>query len=353
MAEESFQEKTEQATPRRRDEARRKGQVARSQELSSAIVLLASLVGLYMLGGVIYEDLAGFTVQVLGRSHTYHINPSSFPTHMIEWAKAFFSTVGPILLVIGTAALAVNLAQVGFVVNEEAVNLKLERLNPVAGLKRLFSKRSLVELAKGIFKVLIVGGVGYFTIAPEIPRITLLADASVGHSFGFTGYMVFKVGLHTALVLLLLAVLDYIYQRWEFNQSIRMTKQEVKEELKQTEGDPLVRSRIRSLQREAARRRMMEEVPKADVVLTNPVHYAVALQYDLESMAAPTVVAKGQNLIAERIKQIAREAGIPVLENKPLAQALFKAVEIGQEIAQQLARAVAEVLAYVFRLKGR
>ena len=353
MPEESFQEKTEQATPKRREEARRRGQVARSQELNSAVVLLAALTGIYLLGGILYRNLSGFTVQTLERCCRLEITPSSLHAHMLTWGKIFFSAVGPIVLVVGTAALAVSLAQVGFMVNEEALTPKFNRLDPIAGAKRLVSKRSLVELAKGIFKILIIGYISYTTIIPEMPRIVTLADVGLWDSFQYIGYMVFKVGLKTALVLLILAILDYLYQRWEFNQGIRMTKQEVKEEMKQTEGDPQVRMRIRSLQREAARKRMMEEVPEADVVITNPTHYAVAIKYDMEAMFAPKVVAKGQNLIAQKIKEDARSAGVPIVENKPLAQALFKAVEVGMEIPEDLYRAVAEVLAYVFRLKGR
>ncbi|MDA0745103.1 MAG: flagellar biosynthesis protein FlhB [bacterium] len=353
MAEESFQEKSEQATPKRRDEARRKGQTAKSQELNSAVVLIAGIIGLYMLGGYLNQNLATFTVQLLERSHTFEFTPGNLHTYMLEWGKVFFSVVGPIVLIIGTAALGVSVGQVGFTLNEEAMKFNLNRLNPISGAKRILSKRSLVELVKNIFKIFIVGYVGYRTIGPAILQITLLADASVGAIFQYAGYMVFKVGLNTALILLLMAILDYIYQRWEFNQSIRMTKQEIKEEQKQTEGDPQVRMRIRSLQREAARKRMMDEVPNADVVITNPTHYAVAIQYDMDTMDAPKVVAKGQNLVAQRIKQLARDTGIPVVENKPLAQALFRAVEVGQGIPEDLYRAVAEVLAYVFRLKNR
>lgn len=352
MAEESFQEKTEPATPKRRDEARRKGQVARSQELNSAIVLMTALLGIYAMGNLLFGDLAALMVQTLERSHTFDLTEAGFHTQMLGWARYFFGAIGPIGLVIGVAALAVSLGQVGFVINEEALNLKFQRLDPFAGAKRIVSKRSLFELAKNIVKVAVIGYVSYRTIAPEMQRITLLADADVGSTFRYIGYAVFKVGMYTALALLVLAIIDYVYQRWEFNQSIRMTKQEVKEEHKQTEGDPQVRMRIRSLQREAARRRMMDEVPQADVVITNPTHFAVALKYDMESMMAPMVVAKGQNLIAEKIKQVAREAGIPTVENKPLAQALFRAVDVGQAIPEDLYKAVAEILAYVFRLRA-
>ena len=352
MAEESFQEKTEQATPKRREESRRKGQVARSQELNSAVVLIVAITSIYLLGGKLFQDLASFTVNVLERSHTYDINANSFRVHMLDWAKIFFMTVGPIILILGVTSLAISLGQVGFTINEEALTPKFNRLDPLKGAKRMFSKRSLVELAKGIFKILIVGYIGYITITPALPKIMVLADAGLGISFQFIGEMVFKVGINTSLALLIMALLDFMYQRWEHNQSIKMTKQEVKEEQKQTEGDPQVRMRIRSLQREAARQRMMDEVPEADVVITNPTHYAIAVKYDMEFMEAPRVVAKGQNLIAQKIKEVAKSSGIPVVENKPLAQALYRAVEVGQNIPEELYRAVAEVLAYVFRLRS-
>lgn len=353
MAEESFQEKTEDATPRRREQSRKKGQVPRSQELNSAVVLLSALLGLYGLGGMLFQNLAGFTINTLEHSYAFDVTASSLRIYMLDWARAFFSTVGPILIVVGVAALAVSLGQVGFMVNEEAMKFKLERLDPLKGAKRILSKRSLVELVKGLLKVGIVGYISYLVIAPELSRIALLSTVGVGDTFRFIGFMVFKVGMCTTLALLVMAIFDYVYQRWEHNQSIRMTKQEVKEETKQTEGDPQIRMRIRSLQRETARRRMMDAVPEADVVITNPTHYAIAIKYDMDEMNAPRVVAKGKNLIAQKIKEIAKNAGIPLVENKPLAQTLFRAVEVGQDIPEDLYRAVAEVLAYVFRLRGR
>jgi flagellar biosynthesis protein FlhB len=353
MAEESFQEKTEEATPKRREEAHRKGQTAKSQELNSAVVLMSSLMSLYVLGGMLFNNLAGFTANILAQCYTYEFSVLSIRTHVLGWAQVFFGSLGPILLVVGLAALVVSVAQVGFTINEEALEFKPNRLDPLKGAKRIFSTRSLFELGKGILKISIVGLISYLVIWPEIPTMALLMDTGAGEILRYTGAMVFKVGMLTALVLLIMAIIDYIFQRHEFNKSIRMTKQEVKEESKQTEGDPQVRMRIRSLQRENARRRMMDAVPEADVVITNPTHFAVALKYDLDTMATPVVVAKGKNLIAQKIKEIARESGIPLVENKPLAQALYKSVEIGQGIPEDLYRAVAEVLAYVFRLKGR
>lgn len=353
MAEESFQEKTEQATPRRRDEARRKGQVARSQELNSSVVLLSALIGLHFMGGTVLQRLMAFMTRILSEGPSIDVSPASFPLYVVDWSRAYFFSVFPVILVVGAAGLAISLGQVGFMINEEALQPKFSRLNPLPGLKRLVSKRSLFELVKGILKIGIVGYVSYLTIAPEMSMVSQLADVSISDTFEYIGIMMFRVGLNTALVLLVLAIIDYAYQRWEWQNGIKMTKQEVKEESKQTEGDPQVRSRVRSLQRDMARRRMMDQVPEADVVITNPTHYAIAVKYDLEAMAAPMVIAKGQNLIAQRIKELALEAGIPLVENKPLAQTLFKAVEVGGEIPQDLYRAVAEVLAYVYRLKGR
>ena len=350
MAEESFQEKTEQATAKRREESHRKGQVPKSQELNSAALLLTALGGLWMLGGAMYDGLSGFTVDTLSNSYKFEVTASSLSNLVFRWGTVFFTATGPLLLLLTVAGLAISFGQVGFVLNEEALSLKLQRLDPIAGAKRLVSKRSLVELVKGILKIMIVGYVSYITIKPELPLISTLVDVGVADTFTYITMMIVKVGVRTAIILLILAFLDYAYQRWEFNKSIRMTKQEVKEEQKQTEGDPQVRMRIRSLQREAARRRMMDDVPDADVVITNPTHYAIAVKYDMATMTAPAIVAKGQNLIAQKIKEISKENGVPIVENKPLAQALFKSAEIGQEIPEDLYKAVAEVLAYVFRL---
>ena len=352
MAEESFQEKTEQATPKRREESAKKGQIAKSQELNSAVVLMAGLGGLWMLGGMMYRDLSGFTVNILSGPQLVDVSLGNIWTLAFNWALFYFGVSGPIMIVLGVAAFVVSISQVGFTINEEALSLKLQRLDPVAGAKRLVSKRSLVELVKGLFKISIVGYISYITIMPELGTMATLLDVGIGETFAYIAMMIMRVGFRTAIVLLVLAALDYAYQRWEHSNSIKMTKQEVKEEQKQTEGDPQVKMRIRSLQREAARRRMMDDVPQADVVITNPTHYAIAIQYDPEEMAAPVVVAKGQNLIAQKIKEIAREHDIPCVENKPLAQTLFRAAEIGHEIPEDLYKAVAEVLAYVFRLRG-
>jgi len=226
-------------------------------------------------------------------------------------------------------------------------------LDPIKGFTRIFSKETMVELVKNIFKVVIVGYVTYLTVKGELNQVVPIMDMEVWSILSYIGEICFKIILRTSWVLIVLALLDYSFQRWNFLQEAKMTKQEVKDEFKQREGDPLVRSRIRQVQREMARRRMMEAVPKADVVITNPVHLAVAVEYNTKQMMAPKVTAKGSRLIAERIKEVARECQIPIIEDKPLAQALFGSVEIGQEIPVVFYKAVAEILAYVYRLKNK
>jgi flagellar biosynthetic protein FlhB len=230
---------------------------------------------------------------------------------------------------------------------------KMNRISPLAGVKRLFSPRGLVELAKGLFKVAMVAYVTYLTIAAEVSEFVTYMDMEVGQIFGLSGDVILTLGYRIVLLLLIMAILDYAFQRWDYEKNLRMTKQEVKEELKQQEGDPQQRARVRSLQREMSQRRMMGDVEQADVVVTNPTHIAVALKYKSDTMDAPIVLAKGQRLVAERIKELAREAGVPLVENKPLARALFKTAQIGEQIPEELFKAVAEVLAFVFQLRRR
>ncbi len=351
MADESFQERTEQATAKRREEARKQGQVARSTELNSVVIILAGLLAIHFVGEVLYRDLSLFTAETLSQGYAITLSQESFPVYLRRWAEIAFVVSWPLLLIISVAALAVNVVQVGFLFSSEALTPKFNRIDPVAGLGRLFSKRALVESIKGLFKLAIVGYISYREVMKRMVDLATMSESGVGRIFMLVGDLTFQMGIRVALFLAILAVLDYAYQRWEFERSIRMTKQQIKEELRQSEGDPHVKARIRALQRESARKRMMEDVPKADVVITNPTHYAIALRYDPEGMAAPTVVAKGQNLIALKIREVAEKAGVPLVENPPLAQALYKAVDVGREIPQDLYRAVAEVLAYVFRLK--
>jgi flagellar biosynthetic protein FlhB len=257
------------------------------------------------------------------------------------------------LIAVFSVAILSNYVQVGFPFSWESVHPDLGKLNPLKGLSRLFSKQSGVELVKALFKCLIIGGVAFSTIRNELLPILTLLDQPVDSIFGYAARTCFWLFFKTALVIFALAALDYIFQRWSFEKSLRMTKQEIKEEFKQTEGDPLIKSRIRSIQRDMARKRMMAEVPKADVIITNPSHLAVALYYKVHEMKAPKVLAKGAGLIAEKIKEIGKAHKIPIMENKPLAQVLYKTIGLGETIPSALYQAVAEILAYVYRIRTK
>jgi flagellar biosynthetic protein FlhB len=255
------------------------------------------------------------------------------------------------MLTVVVAAILANVLQVGVMFSSEAITPQVSKIDPIKGFQRLFSLRSLIELIKSIFKICIVGTVAYIVVKGELDRMLILMDQSVWGMMIYLGNISFKILLATTIVLIILAILDYIYQRWEYEKSLRMTKQEIKDEYKNTEGDPMIKARIRRIQREIAHKRMMAQVPKADVIITNPTHLAVAIKYDHENMMAPMVVAKGANIIAEKVKQIAEENDVPIIENKPLAQVLYKMVDINSLIPEDLYRAVAEVLAFVYDQK--
>ena len=261
--------------------------------------------------------------------------------------------VAPVVLFLLVAALVANYAQVGVLFTGQPLMPKANRLSPLTGIKRIFSARGLVELAKGLFKIGAVSYLTWLTIAAEADRMVAFMDMGIGQILLLSGNIVLTLAFRITLLLLVMAILDYAFQRWDYEKNLRMTKQEVKEELKQQEGDPQQRARVRSLQREMSQRRMMGDVEQADVVVTNPTHIAVALKYKSDTMDAPIVLAKGQRLVAERIKELAREAGVPLVENKPLARALFKTAQIGEQIPEELFKAVAEVLAFVFQLRRR
>ncbi|MBW1700754.1 MAG: flagellar biosynthesis protein FlhB [Deltaproteobacteria bacterium] len=352
MPEGSNQEKTEPATPKRRQEAREKGQVAQSREISSTLVLLSGLGFFALSGSWMFLNLSEFMGGIFQNINSLRFDGSSVYPFLLEVLQRVFMILMPLMLLVLIAGIAANLLQVGFLFTGKPLVPKLSKLNPINGIKKLFSLRSLVELVKSVFKLLFVGGIAFLLLKGELETIPSLMQMGVGDILSFIGRVAFKICFYTCLALIILAALDYAYQRWQHEKDLKMTKQEVKDELKQREGDPIVKARIKSIQREMSQRRMMEMVPEADVVITNPTNLAIALKYTAEGMMAPRVIAKGAGFIAERIKEIAREKGIPIIENKPLAQTLFKVVGIGDFIPVNLYRAVAEILAYVYRLKG-
>jgi flagellar biosynthetic protein FlhB len=348
------QERTEKATGKRRQEARQRGQVAISREIPSTLVLATALFVFYFAGDRLCDRL----IELL-RSLFTDLNAGRVTTvadaHrlLIEMLTRIALMLLPFLIPFAFAAFIGNVAQIGLEFHSQTLTPRLGILNPVAGAKKFISLRSLVELVKSLAKIAIIGGVAAGVFAGSLAEFPALVRVDLGGLLKFVESAAVRITFYVCLAMMVLAALDYIYQRWQYEESLKMTKQEVKDERKQSEGDPQVKARIRTLQRQTAYRRMMAEVPKSDVVITNPTHLAIALRFNPEEMEAPRVVAKGAEAIAERIKEIAREHGIPLVENKPLAQALFKAADLGDEVPVELYRAVAEVLAYVYRLKGR
>jgi flagellar biosynthesis protein FlhB len=354
MAEEpGGQEKTEEPTGRRLEDARKKGDVAKSMEVPSAAVLLVGLLTLYLLGGFMLQNCLELLRHYLSNLHSIQIIPGNMLVLTIETMKHVAILTGPVLLVLLITALAANYAQIGFLYTTEKIEPQLEKIDPIKGFGRIFSLQTLANTIKSVAKLGIVSYVSYKEIMRNLNGIMPLMDQEPYNILIFYARVSFWIFLKAALIIAILAAIDYAFQRWQFMNKMKMTKQEVKEEAKMTEGDPYIKGRIRSIQMQMARKRMMAEVPKADVIITNPTHLAIALVYDPTIMSAPTVLAKGAGVIAQRIKEIAQEYNIPVIEDKPLAQSLYKLVEINEQIPENLFQTVAEILAYVYQLKKK
>ncbi len=346
-------EKTEAPTPRRLQDAREKGQVAKSNDLTAAVGLLAGLIVLDLYGKAIFQNFKYLMV----RAFTMEDIPlSSMLAFQESWRLLIMKSMailGPIFVVLFIIAVLANLFQVGFMLSTQPITPKLDKISPLQGFKRLFSLRTFVRFAMSMFKVGIIGLVAYLSIQSDLPELVGLTMLSFTEVISFSAEMVYMLGLRMAAILLILAIIDYAYQKYQMTQDLRMTKDEVKEEMKRMEGDPIMRQRRRKVAQELAMQRMSQAVPNADVVVTNPTHIAIALKYDHDTMPAPKVVAKGADFVAARIREIAMENGVPMVERKPLARALYKACDVGDYIPADLYKAVAEVLAYVFELAGK
>jgi flagellar biosynthetic protein FlhB len=351
VAEGRDDDRTEPATPRRREEARERGQVARSADLSSAFVLLAAVLALRFAGRPLLEGLFGATAAVLGGLGSVDDDPALLTSRFGGAFLAVLLGFLPFAGIVLAAALAVNLGQVGFLFTAEPLKPDLDRVNPVSGLGRLFSLRSVARLLGGLLKVVIVGVVVGWTIWAERHSLVELSGRSFEQIPGITVDLMQSLSLRAAVALFVLALFDYGFQKWQFELDLRMTKHEIREELRRFEGDPKIRERRRTIQRRLALQRMMQGVPQATVVITNPTHLAVAVRYE-HSMSEPVVVAKGAEKMALRIRETALEHGIPIVERKDLARALYGTVEVGQAVPSDLYKAVAEIIAYVYRLKG-
>lgn len=353
MADESGgQEKTEDPTSRRLEDARQKGDVMKSMEVPSAAVLLFGLLGLFVLKGFMFDQLMLNLHHYLSNLHLIVINRNNMTALTRDAMVSFAFMVGPVMLVIMLAALIGNYAQVGVLFTTEKIVPKYEKIDPIQGFKRMFSLQTMATTIKSILKLVLIGWISYVEIMKNLHGLMPLMDQQPMAIFIFYVRVSFWIFFKASLLIVLLAILDWVFQRWQFMKKMKMSKQEVKEEAKMTEGDPHVKGRIRSIQMEMARKRMMSEVPGADVVITNPTRLAVAIKYENGAMTAPIVVAKGAGVIAHRIKELAKENNVPLVEDKPLARALFKNVEIGQEIPANLFQAVAEILAHVYNLRN-
>jgi len=344
--------KTEKPTPRKLHKAREKGQIARSREIPMIATLLAMLLMLYYFGSNI--------VQGLEREIHHHLRFNVQQELTIVVVATIFKDIAfrigmlmvPIFLAIAAISVASNAAQGGLAVSSESLRPKFNKLNPIQGVKKIFSKNGLVNLAKSLLLIIAVGIISWQVVSGYMTMYPRLILMDVRQIFYWTTTISFKILIRVAILMIVIAIADYLFQKYQFKQQLKMSKQEVKDEYKEMEGDPTTKRRIRRIQLDMARKRMMADVPTADVVITNPTHYAAALSYKMESMEAPKVIAKGANLVAQKIKDLAREHDIPIVENKPLAQTLYKTVKVGDYIPMDLYRTVAEILAYVFKARS-
>ena len=346
-------QKTEEATPKRLEEAVKKGQVAFSREVGSFFILLTFA----LLVAWIAPSAMRETLETL--SHFIH-RPSSFPADAGNLGQVLGNLIRAILTIAAlpflafvVAARASGLVQKPLLFSLEPIKPKLEKISPIKGIKRLFSMRSIMEFLKGLVKITITVVVVGIVVWPELDELQRLPDTATYPFLDYMSALIMRVLISVAIIMFFVALLDYMYQRYEYLKSLRMSKQEIKDEYKQQEGDPLVKQRLRSIRMERARKRMMAEVPKADVVITNPTHFAVALRYDSETMQAPLLLAKGKDKVAARIREVAEEHKIPIVRNPPLARSIYDDVGLEEEVPVELYQAVAEVIGYVYRQQGK
>ncbi len=352
-------EKTEPATSKKLDDARKEGQVAKSREIANGLGLLALFLILKLWVGHIGEQLLGVFQIVYNRIPDLTIYPNGFMPEASVMSlfglmlKQVLLILAPILIIGFLVAFLSDLVQVRWKPTTKPLKPKFSKLNPISGFKKIFSVNSLVELVKSVLKIGLIVYVCFSYLKERWLLLFNLYDMSLMQAIGLAAETMTDLGIRISALYMVIALGDYIYQRVKFSNDMKMTKQEIKEEFKQMEGDPQIKGQIRAKMREASRRRMMQDLPKADVVITNPTHYAVAIQYDPEIADAPVVIAKGEDYMAARIKEVARENQIEIVENKPLARMLYANVDIGQAVPPELYQAVAEVLAFVYHLQGK
>lgn len=337
-------EKSEEATSKKKEDSRKEGNVAKSQDLSSGVLLIASVGLMYAYLPYIMENFEKLIVTFF-QFNNFTVTHDSSVDLFFFGVEVVAKVCLPFFAILFVISIAINAFQVGFYVSAKAIEPKFNKLNFFANfMKTFFNKRKLVELIKSLLKIFVLGYYAWYLVESELDIIVRMTDAEYQDQMAYLGKLVFNISIRLSIIVLVIGILDYAYQKWQHNQDIKMTKQEVKEEYKQMEGDPQVKNKIRQAQRDAARKRMMEEVPKSDVVITNPTHYAVAIRYDMQQDNAPKVVAKGQRLMALKIKEIARQYGVKIVEDPPLARTLYNSVDVDEEIPENLYKALAQIL---------
>ena len=345
-------ERTEKATEKKRSDAREKGNVLKSTEVNTAVCTLAMFAALKIFGPWLARRIADSTAYFLGHASELQ-GEADVAAVFVSQVPFLLLSIAPFLLIALVVGVAINIVQVGFLFTTEAMMPKFSRLNPAQGLKRMFSTHGLAELVKSILKIVIIGIVLYNEYKNNIEFVVFLTGKNTMLAIANIMNAVINMGFKAGMVLCIIAAMDFFYQWWRYEKELRMSKQEIKEEYKQQEGSPEIKSKIKQKQRQMSMMRMMRSVPEADVVITNPTHYAVALKYEEGQNGAPTVIAKGQDHMAQRIKEIAREHTVGVVENREVAQALFRLCEVGDQIPEEMYQAVAEILAYVYKLKKK
>ena len=346
-------DKTEAPTPRRRQEAREQGQVARSPDLTASVLLLTFLLLMNSFGPSLIHALQSLMAELLSPDAFRELQPSSIGPALLRALAMSGKALAPFLVAVVVVAIGMNIAQVGFILSTKRLQPNLGGLNPLSGLKRMTEARNLVQLGTNVAKLTLVGVVAWSAVRGRLMEVVGIQTLAFTQAFGLAASIIYSVGLRIVLVLLVLAIIDYLYQRFQNEQKMKMTKQEVKDEMRHMDGDPKIKQRRRQIAMQMATRQLRNDVPTADVIVTNPTHFAVALKYDTTKMSAPTVIAKGQDLMAQRIRQLAIEHGVPIVERAPLARAIYRLVPVGQEIPEQFYSAVAEILAYVYELTGK
>lgn len=347
------QERTEKATPRRRQKAREEGQVAKSRELSSAVTLFAGMLAFNGLMGMTFIGLKGLMRDSITFKYGYLIDEENIIPLLAHYFFYSIQVVAPFLGVIAIIGALASFMQVGAFFNTKVLKPKASHISPLKGLKRIFSMRTFVELIKSLLNMVVIAVTSYLVIRADWNILLELPHMHLEEAAIVVGGVIFKLGMTISILLLALGLADFLYQRYEYEKSIKMSKEEIKQEYKDMEGDPTIVGKRKERMRQLAMNRMIQAVPKADVIITNPTHIAVAVQYDIETMEAPIVLAIGEDQVAHRIREVAKEHDIEIVENKPLARALYETAEVGQIIPVDLYQAVAEVLAFVFRLQKR